>query len=62
MAHPSSRKRGVSKALALSTWFYRLFLRVYPTTFRHAYGKRMANVFRDRCRDALHSSPWVLRS
>ena len=53
MAHPSSKPRGVSKALALSTWFYRLFLHAYPATFRRAYGKRMANVFRDSCRDAL---------
>ena len=33
MAHPSSKPRGVSKALALSTWFYRLFLHAYPGRF-----------------------------
>ena len=53
MAHPSSRKRGVSKALALSTWLYGLFLHAYPATFRRAYGSRMSYVFRDSCRDVL---------
>jgi hypothetical protein len=53
MAHPSSRKRGVSKALACSTWLYGRFLHAYPATFRRVYGARMAHVFRDSCRDAL---------
>lgn len=53
MTPSSSRKRGVSKALALSTWLYRLFLHAYPAAFRRAYGSRMAAVFRDSCRDAL---------
>ncbi len=53
MAPSSSRKRGGSKALALSTWLYGLFLHVYPTAFRRAYGSRMIRVFRDSCRDAL---------
>jgi hypothetical protein len=53
MADSSSRKRGVSKALALSTWLYGLLLHAYPATFRRAYGLRMSYVFRDSCRDAL---------
>ncbi len=53
MAHSSSRKRGVSKALALSIWLYGLFLHAYPTTYRRAYGSRMSYVFRDSCRDVL---------
>lgn len=53
MSHSSSRKRGVSKVLAFSTWLYGLFLYAYPSTFRRRYGSRMACVFRDSCRDAL---------
>ncbi len=53
MVRPSSRKRGMNKALAFSMWLYGLFLYIYPATFRRAYGSRMARVFRDSCRDAL---------
>ena len=53
MAHSPSRKRGVSKVLAFSTWLYGLFIHAYPTTFRRTYGSRMVCVFRDSCRDAL---------
>jgi hypothetical protein len=53
MAHPSSRKRGMSKALALSMWLYDLFLHAYPASFRRTYGLRMARVFHDSCRDAM---------
>lgn len=53
MAHSPSTKQGVSKSLALSIWLYRLFLHAYPASFRRTYGKRMALVFQDSCRDAL---------
>jgi hypothetical protein len=53
MARSSRTPGGVRRAIALSEWLYCLFLRAYPATFRRAYGSRMAQVFRDSCRDAL---------
>lgn len=53
MAQSPFRKRGVRRAIVLSEWLYRLFLHAYPATFRRIYGSRMAQVFRDSCRDAL---------
>ncbi len=53
MTRLSSKKRGISKALVLSTWLYGFFLHAYPATFREAYGSRMARVFRDSCHDVL---------
>jgi hypothetical protein len=43
-----SPKRSVS----ISGRLYRLLLRVYPLEFRHVYGPKMAQVFRDCCRAA----------
>ncbi len=53
MVHSKLPPRGARRAIALSEWLYGLLLRAYPATFRHAYGSRMAKVFRDSCRDAL---------
>lgn len=41
-----------NRKLALSVRLYRLLLAAYPAEFRQEYGPHMAQVFRDRCRDA----------
>jgi hypothetical protein len=38
--------------LTVSNFFYRLLLRAYPADHRRAYGKLMAQLFRDLCKDA----------
>ena len=43
-----------SRAVALSARVYRGCLRAYPAAFRRAYGRDMARVFQDACRDAYH--------
>ena len=40
------------RLLRISERTYHLLLSVYPSTFRQIYGRHMAQVFRDCCRDA----------
>jgi len=42
----------MEQIVALSDWFYRLILRVYPRGFRAEYGEEMAQTMRDQARDA----------
>ncbi len=53
MAQLERRKRWMKRALAISAWFYGLFLYAYPAPFRRSYGERLARVFRDSCRATL---------
>lgn len=49
-------ERHEPRAVALSARVYRGCLRAYPAAFRRAYGRDMARVFQDACRDAYHAA------
>ena len=42
--------------LAISDWFYRLFLRIYPAGFRERFAAEMAQVFRSLCGEEFRQS------
>ncbi len=44
----------LKRAITISDRIYCLLLHAYPVSFRVAFGSRMAQVFRESCRDALH--------
>lgn len=46
-------RRRMSRLLAASRHLYRLLLRLYPRSFRRAYGAEMLQLFTDCCRDAI---------
>ncbi|HEU5230561.1 MAG TPA: hypothetical protein VFU49_22255, partial [Ktedonobacteraceae bacterium] len=42
-----------------SEWLYRVLLRLYPTSFRRAYGREMVQTFRDCYRsEREHGGAW----
>ena len=49
-------KHSTSRALRLSLLVYSRLLALYPKAFRREYGAHMAQVFRDCCREALHTN------
>jgi Clp amino terminal domain, pathogenicity island component len=54
-ASPGGRRR-FPRSVAVAARVYRLLLVAYPASFRRAYGRHMAQVFRDACRDAFLES------
>jgi len=45
--------------LACSEWCYNGLLSLYPLKFRVRFGKEMAQVFRDSCRDEMETGAFV---
>ena len=41
------------RSLSVSARLYKLLLIIYPAEFRRRYGREMAQVFRDRCRQQM---------
>ena len=56
MGSPRENRRRIPWPVAFSATIYRLLLVAYPAGFRHAYGRHMAQVFRDSCRDTYAAS------
>ncbi len=52
----SRRDHEVSRAVRFSALVYNRLLVLYPQAFRREYGAHMAQVFRDCCREALHTN------
>ena len=53
MTYPTPKQNSWKRTISLLDRLYRLLLYAYPKAFRSAYGPRMAQLLRDRCRNTL---------